>query len=92
MVYHAHTMMLHASLRWPEVSDASLWPMALSYAVYLWNITPSMDTGLAPLELFSGTKFDFPLICNTHVWGCPAYVLDPHLQDGKKLLKWKPRA
>ena len=92
MVYHAHTMMLHASLRWPEVSDASLWPMALSYAVYLWNITPSMDTGLALLELFSGSKFDFPLIHNTHVWGCPVYVLDPHLQDGKKLPKWKPRA
>lgn len=26
------------------------------------------------------------------MWGCPAYVLDPKLQDGKKLPKWKPRA
>ena len=25
-----------------------------------------------------------------HVWGCPAYVLDPVLQAGKKLPKWKP--
>ena len=24
-------------------------------------------------------------------WGCPAYVLDPKLQDGKKLPKWDPR-
>jgi hypothetical protein len=24
------------------------------------------------------------------VWGCPVYVLDPKLQDGKKLLKWNP--
>ncbi|MGH7955352.1 MAG: hypothetical protein ACREOZ_05270, partial [Gloeomargaritales cyanobacterium] len=28
----------------------------------------------------------------THVWGCPTYVLDPTLQDGKKLPKWKPRS
>ena len=24
-------------------------------------------------------------------WGCPAYVLDPKLQYGKKLPKWDPR-
>eukprot|EP00956_Cyclotella_meneghiniana_P015936 scaffold24808_cov102-Cyclotella_meneghiniana.AAC.1 len=28
----------------------------------------------------------------THVWGCPVYVLDPKLQDGKKLPKWNRRA
>ena len=27
-----------------------------------------------------------------HVWGCPCYVLDPKLQDGHKLPKWKPRS
>lgn len=27
-----------------------------------------------------------------HPWGCPAYVLDPKLQDGKKLPKWNPRS
>jgi len=27
-----------------------------------------------------------------HVWGCPVYVLDPKLQDGKKLPKWQPRS
>jgi hypothetical protein len=26
------------------------------------------------------------------VWGCPAYVLMPTLQDGKKLPKWQPRS
>ena len=26
-----------------------------------------------------------------HVWGCPVYVLDPRLQDGKKIPKWDPR-
>ena len=28
----------------------------------------------------------------THVWGCPVYVLEPALQDGKKIPKWDPRA
>jgi hypothetical protein len=27
-----------------------------------------------------------------HVWGCPVYVLDPKLQDGKKLPKWNPHS
>ena len=26
-----------------------------------------------------------------HVWGCPIYVLDPRLQDGKKIPKRDPR-
>ena len=27
-----------------------------------------------------------------HVWGCPTYMLDPKLQDGKKIPQWKPRS
>jgi hypothetical protein len=31
--------------------------------------------------------------CNDlHVWGAPTFVLDPTLQDGKKLPQWKPRS
>ena len=26
------------------------------------------------------------------VWGCPVYVLDPTVQDGKKLPRWKPKS
>jgi hypothetical protein len=26
------------------------------------------------------------------VFGCPVYVLEPGLQDGKKIPKWEPRA
>ena len=26
------------------------------------------------------------------MWGCPMCVLQPTLQDGKKLLKWQPRS
>ena len=26
------------------------------------------------------------------MWGCPVYVLEPALQDGKKIPRWKPRS
>jgi len=37
----ARTLMIHAALHWPEVEDASLWPLAVSHAVQLYNHTPS---------------------------------------------------
>ena len=41
------------------------------------------------LELFTGVALDsFAHLECSHVWGCPVYVLDPKLQDGKKLPKW----
>ena len=27
-----------------------------------------------------------------HVWGCQCYILEPMLQDGHKLPKWKPQS
>ena len=52
---------------------------------------------LAPLtiwtELFTGTKqAPNSVLSNARVWGCPAYVLDPKLQDGHKLPKWMKRS
>ena len=48
--------------------------------------------GLSPMEIFSGTKQPYPKMVNLHVWGCPVYVLDPVLQDGRQIPKWNPRA
>ncbi|MGH9726402.1 MAG: hypothetical protein ACRD41_15170, partial [Candidatus Acidiferrales bacterium] len=97
VVASARTMMLHAALRWPEEKDESLWPLALRYAAYIHNITPKPNCGgHSPLELFSSVITEHPMrspaLHHTHVWGCPAYVLDPTLQDGKKLPKWQPRS
>jgi hypothetical protein len=48
---------------------------------------------MAPIELFTCMKFpNYNHLQRSHVWGCPVYVLDPMLQDGKKIPKWKPRA
>jgi hypothetical protein len=89
----ARAMLLHACIHWPDQVDLSLWPFALEYAVYLWNHMPNRESMLAPLEVFSDSMFDsYAFLQRTHVWGCPAYVLDPKLQDGKKLPKWTPRS
>ena len=89
----ARAMMLHQLLHWPEHFDPALWPFAMDHAVYLWNNMPKARGSLSPNELFCGIKSPhYNPILNARVWGCPVYVLDPKLQDGKKLPKWKPRS
>ena len=88
----ARTVMLHAAIRWPDTADSSLWPMAVDYAVYIHNHMPNRKSGLAPIDLFSGTKWPSHKCRNLHVWGSPTYVLDSAMQDGKKLPRWTPRS
>jgi hypothetical protein len=88
----ARTMMLHAAIRWPEVADPSLWPMAVDYAVHLYDHLPTLGPGVAPIDFLTRTMTPRHHLQNMHVWGCPAYVLDPTLQDGKKIPRWKPRS
>ena len=86
-------MHLHATIHWPEQNHLNLWPYAFEHAVFLWNNLPGRTSGVAPLELFTGVSLSsFDHLQRSHVWGCPAYVLDPKLQDGKKLPKWQARA
>ena len=88
----ARAMMIHAGIHWPDVAKASLWPMAVSHASFLWNHVPSPATGLSPSDLFTRTRWSQRKFHDLHVWGCPLYVLDKSLQDGKKIPKWKPRS
>jgi hypothetical protein len=48
--------------------------------------------GWTPEELWTGLKCNSSPLTRAHTWGCPVYVLDPKLQDGKKIPKWKSRA
>jgi len=92
----ARTMLLHSAIHWPAQSGdmLCLWPYAMDQAVFLWNNLPSKENGLSPLEIFSQQKVstDYEHLRRAHVWGCPVYVLDPKLQDGKKLPKWTPQS
>ena len=64
--------------------------MATRYATYIYNHMPNSED-ITPDDLFTGTKFTYHKIKDIHLWDCPVYVLDPTLQQGLKLLKWKPR-
>ena len=87
----ARAMLIHSALRWPAAHDLTLWPLCLQHAVYIWNKLPGAD-GLSPEEKWTSVKSDHRHLRQLHPWGCPAYVLHPTLQDGKKLPKWKPRS
>ena len=86
-------MILHAVLHWPEEADLKLWPLAMDYAVHIWNKTPNYENGLTPNEIIGQTSEPtFNTFKRAYVWGCPAHVLEPTIQDGQKLPKWSPRA
>jgi hypothetical protein len=88
----ARTMMLHAAIHWPDTADPSLWPLAVQHAVYLVNHMPNLTTGLSPIDIFSRTRWEQRKFRDLHVWGCPVYVLNASMADGKKLPRWKPRS
>ena len=89
----ARSMLLHLRIHWPDEFDPSLWPYALDYAVYIYNHLPfDVRDGLSPEDVFSGVVSGCGPLRRLRVFGCPTYVLDPRLQDGKKIPKWQPRA
>ena len=65
--------------------------MAVDYATYLHNHIPNQH-GIAPIDLFFGSQVPKHKLRDLHVWGCPVYVLDPTLQQDKKLPRWEPRS
>ena len=88
----ARAMMIHAMIHNPNEVNLDLWPFAVKYAVYLWNKMPKEDGGKSPEEVFYSVISDHQHLRDAKVFGCPAYVLDPRLQDGKKIPKWSPRS
>ncbi|KAG7345831.1 hypothetical protein IV203_033362 [Nitzschia inconspicua] len=89
----SRALMLHYILHWPQQAQLDLWPFAVNYAVWLWNHLPDIQTRLSPIEVFTSTTFpDHDHLQRTRVFGCPVYVLDPKLQDAKKLPKWQKRS
>ena len=88
----ARTMMLHQAIHWPDVATATLWPLAVDHAVYLYNHMPNPTNGLSPHDLMSKTHWPQSQLADCHIWGCPVYVLDKTISDGKKLPRWKPRS
>ncbi len=89
----ARTFLVRSSLHWKDMGadDISLWLFAVKHMVWLYNRVPNQVSSLTPLELITKQKADHRDILRLHVWGCPAYVLEPKLQNGQKLPKWNQR-
>jgi len=90
IMYMARTFMFNVSLHWSEqgVDDLVLWGFAVKHAGWVYDHVPNRMLGLTPLELLAKTKDDHRDLLWSHVWGCPVFVLDSKLQDGKKIPKW----
>eukprot|EP00956_Cyclotella_meneghiniana_P008409 scaffold11297_cov41-Cyclotella_meneghiniana.AAC.1 len=84
----AKANMFHAMLHWPGQKFINMWPLAMQYAVWVHNRLPPDGYGASPEELWSGIKCHESHLPRAHVFGCPVYVLDPRLQDGKQIPKW----
>ena len=87
----ARALILHSSTHWKNGIDSSLWPMAVDYATHIYNTTPNLK-GICPADIFTGSTVPRHRLLDLHVWGCPVYILDPKLQQGKKLPRWEPRS
>jgi hypothetical protein len=88
----ACTMMLHVILHWPEQTTLELWSFAMDHAVYCGNHIPSKAGIIVPLEAFTGAQFcDYEHLKRLHSWRSSCFVLDPRLQNEKKIPKWEPR-
>ena len=94
VMYVVCSFMVHSSLHWSDrkADRIDLWPFAVKHAVWLYNRLPNQESGLTPMELLTKTRSDHRDLLRSHVWGCPAYVLDPKLQNDQKLPKWNRRA
>ena len=89
----ARTLIIHQAMHWPKEAQLDLWPFAMSYSVWLWNHLPNQETGLSPHEIFYQTlEQNFNHLKQTQVWGCLTYVLEPTIQDSRKLPKWQPKS
>lgn len=81
----ARACMLHAAMCWPGRKFIDLWPFAIQYAVWVHNRLPPSGAGWSPQELWCRSKSTKSELPRAHVFGCPIYILDPKLQDGKKI-------
>jgi hypothetical protein len=64
----------------------------MEHSIHMWNNLPEKNTRRSPIELFtSNARTNYDHLQWYHVSGIPIYVLQPELQDEKKIGKWFPR-
>ena len=84
-------MLQHSAAHWKSGVDSSLWPMAVTYAIHVYNDTPNARN-LCRADLCTGSTVPSHRLRDLHTWGCHVHILDPSLQAGKKLPWWEPQS
>ena len=95
VVRWARANLLHLARHWPRGGYVytRLWPFAIDYAIWVFNRLPRFDCGVCPNEIWTGTHCQpHDEFSRAHKFGCPVYVLDNDLADGKSIPRWHPRA
>ena len=62
----ARGILLHASAHWKHGIDSTMWPMAVQYTTYVYNILPHSNN-ISPSDLFYGTTVPRHKLQNIHV-------------------------
>jgi hypothetical protein len=88
----ARVMLIHSQSRWPEAVSTNLWPYAIRTAMDTYCEAPLKTLNdKSPVEMFTnGLVKPEPRLWRP--WGCPTYVLDNALQQGKPKAKWQDRS
>ena len=68
-----------------------MWPKAVNYAVFTYNILPRRNR-ISPTDIFLVSRVHRYQLRNLYVWRCPLYVLNPSLQAGKKIPRCELRS
>ena len=71
---------MHTALIFPEDTlSTDIWPIAIDYAVWVYNRIPDIQSGFSAIEIWSRSMFEpvSETLSNFHVWGCPIYILEP---------------
>jgi hypothetical protein len=89
IMFMVGSFMMHASLHWTDrgLDDISLWPFAVKHVVWIYNRVLNCQSGLTLLEMMTKSKADHRDLLRAHVQGSLAIVLEPQLQNHKKLSK-----
>ena len=83
--------MIQLFIFWGYVIDIKLWSIYTSYANYIYNHIINVQN-IISADLFTGTNFTHHKIKDHHMLGCLVYILEPTLQQGRELSKWKPQS
>jgi hypothetical protein len=87
----ARTNLVFAQHHWATAISPNLWPYAVQHVNEVFNTTPHSAQEQSPTAKFTGTTEE-PKTKHFHHFGCPVYVTDKDMQQGKKGPKWLQRA